>query len=220
MQQNRETLGSLLTRESLKNSSELKRRVGEGVAILVSILLAFGIDAAWQDRADRAEESRILSALHDEFLVNQTRVAEAIAFHSALKSAGFSLLEAARPGAPTPTVESVDDLIANFTWWGGFFVFESASLDAVILGGRLDVIENEDLRRLLTGWRGSLEQTARQEAPEFIHYNEVWLPILRRRANLAQIGNASTTQPGSDEPYLWTPVPEPITGHFSPTRIF
>jgi hypothetical protein len=184
--------------------------VGEGLAILVSILLAFGIDAAWENRQERAEELRVLTALHDEFLVNQTRVAENIAFHSALRSSGLAILDAAGNGGADLERAEIDEMIVDLTWWGGFLVFESASLDAVILGGRLDLIENEEVRRLLTGWRGALEQTARQESEEFVHYNDVWMPHLRRRANVAQIGNAATEVPGSREAYWYDPVPIPM----------
>jgi len=42
----------------------------EGVVILVSILLALGADAWWQERVDRAEERVILLALRDELSGN------------------------------------------------------------------------------------------------------------------------------------------------------
>ncbi len=43
------------------------RLVAESAAIVVSILLAFTIDAWWADRKDRVEEVRILEALKAEF---------------------------------------------------------------------------------------------------------------------------------------------------------
>jgi hypothetical protein len=194
----------------VKKSSAVVNRVGEGLAILVSILLAFGIDAAWENREERAEELRILSSLRNEFGVNQSRVAENIAFHSTLRSTGIAILEAARGTAADLDGNVLDEMIVDLTWWGGLLVFESASLDAVILGGRLDLIQNEELRRLLTGWRSAVEQTARQEAEEFVHYSDVWMPLLRRRANVAQIGNAATKVPGSTEPFVTEPVPVPL----------
>ena len=42
--------------------------------IVVSILVAFSIDAWWQERQDRVEEKRILNALRDEFLVNAGKI--------------------------------------------------------------------------------------------------------------------------------------------------
>ncbi|HEX9872505.1 MAG TPA: hypothetical protein VGC99_28690 [Candidatus Tectomicrobia bacterium] len=43
----------------------------EGAVILVSILLALGADAWWQERIDRAEEQVILVALRDELSGNE-----------------------------------------------------------------------------------------------------------------------------------------------------
>ncbi len=40
----------------------------EGAAIVVSILLAFAIDAAWQHRGEVAEEREILVGLEAEFV--------------------------------------------------------------------------------------------------------------------------------------------------------
>jgi hypothetical protein len=186
------------------------RRIGEGAAILVSILIAFGIDAAWQRSGEREEESRILSALHAEFVVNQQILADKTAFHAALRAAAFDLLEAARPGAPSVQASSVDEMIGRLTWWGGFWVFESASLDAVILGGNLDVIRNEGLRTLLTGWRAAVEQTERQEAPELTHAYDTWLPYLKSNTNMAQLGNVSTGIPGGDAPSWYEALPDPM----------
>jgi hypothetical protein len=47
------------------------------------------------------------------------------------------------------------------------------------------------------------------EAPEFVHYNGVWIPLLRVHSNLSQIGNAARAMPGSQAPYAFDPVPDP-----------
>jgi hypothetical protein len=44
--------------------------VPEGILIIVSILIAFAIDAWWEERQQRAEEARILEALRGEFQEN------------------------------------------------------------------------------------------------------------------------------------------------------
>ncbi len=47
-------------------------RVGiEGLVIVGSILLAFGIDAAWEERQERAEEQEILARLEDDMVNNR-----------------------------------------------------------------------------------------------------------------------------------------------------
>ncbi len=194
-----------------RRPSQVFRRVLDAIAIVASILLAFGIDAAWQERGERREELRILAALHDEFAVNQERLAGIVAFHADLKATAHALMEAARDPASLPA-DSIDRMITNVSWWGGFITFESAALDAVVLGGQLDLIRDERLRRLLTAWRRDVAVATAQEAQEFEHYSHVWMPMLRNHANLAQIGNATTTIPGSREAYSADRVPVVLGG--------
>lgn len=40
-----------------------KSRLGEAIAIVVSILVAFAIDAGWDEWQDRNDESELLAAL-------------------------------------------------------------------------------------------------------------------------------------------------------------
>jgi len=45
-----------------------KRTTVEAAAIVASILLAFAIDAWWEDRGLRIEEQQVLQGLREEFL--------------------------------------------------------------------------------------------------------------------------------------------------------
>ncbi|MFQ5691110.1 MAG: hypothetical protein ACE5HQ_12665 [Gemmatimonadota bacterium] len=174
---------------------------------MLSILLAFAIDAWWQDRVERREEIRLLSALRDEFLANQSRIDELVAFHSALKVTAETLLEIAANPPIDVAADSIDQLIGDVTWWGGFINLESATLDAVILGGKLDVIKNEDLRGLLTSWRQTVEATATQEGQEVVHFWEIWTPLLRPSSNMAQFSNTATTIPGDTQRFHGSQLP-------------
>jgi len=52
------------------NNIQWKRISAEGAAIVVSILLAFSIEASWDDYQDRGEEQGILLGLKSEFEQN------------------------------------------------------------------------------------------------------------------------------------------------------
>lgn len=70
------------------------RIVAEGAAICVSILLAFAIDAWWDQRQDRVEEAQALLSLQDEFEVNRDRLAQADSAHRRILSEAGTLVEA------------------------------------------------------------------------------------------------------------------------------
>ena len=56
------------------------RILAEGTAVVVSILLAFSIDAWWDERKERADEHQVLLGLKAQFKANQ-REARAVIDH-------------------------------------------------------------------------------------------------------------------------------------------
>ena len=200
----------------MRRYSRIFRLMGEALAIVLSILLAFAIDAWWQDRAEYREETSVLLALRDEFETNREVLAQLIAFHSDLRASSLAVLKFAADPTAEISADEADLMIIDIAWWGSFVTFESASLDAVILGAKLDLLDNPSLRRMLTDWRSRLAATAGQNAQEFEHYTGTLMPILRLRTNLAQISNASLRVPGdvyieSDDTEL--PVPAERLDH-------
>lgn len=191
------------------------RLAGEALAIVLSILLAFAIDAWWQERAEYREETSALRALRDEFEANREVLARFIAFHSDLHSSALALMQLAAEPTEEISAEAVDRMIGDVTWWGSLVSFESAALDAVVLGGKLDLLNNEELRRMLADWRSELASTASQNTQEFEHFYGSLLPILRPRANLAQISNASLRAPGDffDDAGSKLPIPAGRVDH-------
>jgi len=193
----------------VRKYTRLLRLMGEALAIVLSILLAFAIDAWWQDRAEYREETSALRALRDEFEANREVLARFIAFHSDLHSSALAVLQLAADPNAEIAAEEVDRMIGDIAWWGSLVSFESAALDAVILGAKLDLLDNEELRRMLADWRSELASTSSQNTQEFEHFYGSLLPILRPRANLAQISNAGLRAPGDffDSPGSKLPVP-------------
>lgn len=51
------------------------RIFGEGIVIVVSILLAFGIEAWWQGRHERSDERQVLESLQQDFQENRVLLA-------------------------------------------------------------------------------------------------------------------------------------------------
>ncbi|NIV16883.1 MAG: hypothetical protein GWN47_00400 [Woeseiaceae bacterium] len=64
-----------------KREIPLPRVLAEGTAIVVSILLAFSIDAWWDEQKERADEQEILLALKAEFEINRIEAKAVIDHH-------------------------------------------------------------------------------------------------------------------------------------------
>lgn len=130
-------------------SSEARRLVREGVAIVLSILLAFAIDAWWDARQERAEELQILEALREDFLANRAEAAGTIAVHER----GGALIAAAHARMPSEAAALPPDSIGatlNALAQPRTFDPVRGTLDALIGSGRLDLIRDAELRRALT----------------------------------------------------------------------
>lgn len=187
--------------------SKLRWFAAEILVVVAGVLIALALNAWWQERQRIGEEQRLLVALIDEFSANQRRLAEILAFHADLKESARALLEISAEPSPAVPADSVDQLLADVTWWASYTTLESTVLDAAVQDGRLGLIRTDSLRRLLGTWRSEVESARSQSNQEFAHYSNTWLPLLQPTADVAQFANKATQIPGSGAPYQGAPIP-------------
>lgn len=129
------------------------RIVGEVVAIVVSILLAFAIDAWWDERALRIEEQQVLEGLNEEFLYVQELLTEHLDVHLEDLAVLKSFLLAADSGNIDDAGPIVDAvvlvLLSPMTTDLG-----SGTLDALLSSGRIEILRSRTLRAKLASWEG------------------------------------------------------------------
>ena len=77
------------------SGSRWSARLAEGVVIVVSILLAFSLDAWWENRQRREEVDQMLALLDEEIEVNRTAMTRALHNHELIAVAADSAVEAA-----------------------------------------------------------------------------------------------------------------------------
>lgn len=105
-------------------------------------------------------------------------------------------------------MDSLDALIGDLFWWGGESNHSSGTLTSVIASGQLPIIQNENLRDLLAEWPRVIGDIADNERNEIWEYRNAFKPFMHDLANMPQINNRITHQPGSDVPFPMTEVPE------------
>ena len=151
MQQNRETLGCAFS--SLKGEA-VSRESGrwgflivEAVLIVASILLAFAIDAWWDDRRVQAQRDDLLAALEADFLQTAEDLDTAILKGETLVAAAGGYLDAVRRD---PSVDR-DSLAVLFLAVGdvAFFSPTLPSYRTALTTGSIDLIRSTDLIRSL-----------------------------------------------------------------------
>ena len=125
--------------------------VVEGFLIVVSILVAFAIDAWWEERGARTEERRVLTALRAEFQENAERLPEYIAKSNFAATEAAKLIHDIQNVAKGGRIVATAEQLMAFTVFGSFDPARGA-FDAMLQSGELKYIGNQALRGRLVRW--------------------------------------------------------------------
>ena len=126
------------------------------MVIVASILLAFGIDAAWEYRQDREAESELVAALIREFSANRETLLSTI---SRVESAqrGIDRLVALSPaeagGLPPDTAWT----LLNAAWIPNTYELSNGVVISALTSGTLALIGQASLREAVAGWPGRVD---------------------------------------------------------------
>jgi hypothetical protein len=164
----------------------LRRVLAEGVVIVGSILLAFSIDAYWEQRGERAEEHTLLVNLEAEFTENLARLDRLLTFHERAEASGARLLDIAWSRENYPENQVIDSLLVAVFLVGGTFNPSSGALTSFLTSGNPELIGNQHLRDLLTSWPGVIQDNEEDESRVMRLIDDRLTPFLLSHASLAQ----------------------------------
>jgi hypothetical protein len=173
-----------------------KRLSLEAAAIVVSILLAFWIDAGWNQREDAARERVVLETLLADMREFQLARESRDEYFEAIMESSRSLLDIGRAVKPGATDREIDHLLNDITYTSNTLTKGLPVLDLLFEGGDLVTIESDALRSRLADFRYSLgvELSYGRREVEFVV--NVLYPFLDANSSLAQIWGADDGQPG------------------------
>ena len=126
-----------------------KRLSIEAAAIVVSILLAFAIDAWWNEQQERAEEREVLESLYAEFEANREEAAAVISFHDREIQSIETLMELTQDEILALPAETVEVMVSSFAMARTFDAVRG-SIDALYSAGKLGILRDRELREALT----------------------------------------------------------------------
>ena len=122
-----------------------KRLSVEAAAIVASILLAFAIDAWWNDRQQHDSEQIVLQTLLDDLRVKKVLLADMSRFSEAIIESAETLLRAASNIEQPLSDNTIDQLIGDTWWVSNDALWDSAPLSQLVAGGNLSQISNVEL---------------------------------------------------------------------------
>ncbi len=180
------------------NNIQWKRISAEGAAIVVSILLAFSIEAWWDNYQDRSEEQGILLGLKSEFEQNLAFIETELSYRNAVIESILKIFDAS-VAQTSIEPEVLDELIGDVTWWQNI-KYSRGAIDGLLQSGGLSLIENEELRRVLASMPSRYDSTTRSELNDRYTTLNVITPFLNTHASLSQIANTMAKgRPGTGQ---------------------
>jgi hypothetical protein len=158
----------------------------EGGAIVVSILLAFAIDAWWQQRQELAGDNAHLKGVYEELETHKSLISEAIEAHTKTLDAGMRLLEIiseTEEAADAAEITELIDGLINFYQINAPF----GSLETAISSGAIARMRDTALASSLASWPTAIEDLLEEElvGGEIVAFQ--FLPHLAGRMPLAEV---------------------------------
>jgi hypothetical protein len=182
----------------MKNSQDIpwKRLFAEAVAVVVSILLAFAIDAWWEDRKQIRDEEVILTNLHSVLSDYRQYFRNNMEYSVALKQSVSKLLDAAADPESILSDAELDKLISDLTWYIPSTV--TPELTAALSSESIEKLSNQQLIYRLGVLNGNFADLDDSVAMHQEFFLMQLMPFLQKSANLRQINNAVESVPGSE----------------------
>ena len=125
------------------------RITAEGAAIVVSILMAFAIQAWWEGRQDRQDEVVVLANLLEEFRDIRANLADIQDFQAAILESAYRLAEISEDPDANVSEQELRKLLSDLQWLSSPSNFAAPVLSAVIGRGDDRLISDRNLRARL-----------------------------------------------------------------------
>jgi len=160
------------------------RRVAvESGAVVLSILLAFSIDASWDQHQDRVRERALLRGILEDFRTSRPNLAERLDLAVRMANNNALLLDLLN-GWTGPTPLSVPDSLILGVLGGPTYEPATNTLEAALGSGEIELVRSDEIRAELANWRRTLLDTTEDEVEVRRLTNEQLVPSLAHAMNL------------------------------------
>jgi len=172
--------------EKNKTGKYLKYAFGEIVLVMIGILLALQINSWNQKRLDRIEEKTIISNLHDEFVENKTLSTTNIDLIKGALKANLYIMSLMGSSSDELQKHNLDSLFYS-SLPASQFTSSSQSILNITQGGRMNIIRDKNLIKLLYQWQAQLDAVnIRERALDNWSYDRI-IPIMSKYISLKEM---------------------------------
>lgn len=158
------------------------RYLADGATIMFGILAALFVDAAWDYRTDRADETEYLASLREEFREAADELASDQRRRAQMREAAATLL-AHRTAGTGPERERTYRLVRDLMDYR-FYTPSHPVLEEITSAGRITLIRSDRLRFLLRQYAQERERLAVVEQRDIAFVSERLGPYMAARLRL------------------------------------
>ena len=164
---------------SESSSRPLVAYVKEAVVIVVSILLAFGVDAMWDARDQAERRDALLAALAADLATSEQVLDAGSTLHAEVRDAGARWLQLARSGDDPAAHALVADSLVSRMQWALITRPPDETVRAALENGDLSLLENPELLAALAAWQAAIRYLNDSESFGVEQWYRDFSPYLR-----------------------------------------
>src|SRR5262245_35361092 len=177
-----------------KHNLTWRRALIELLIVAAGVLLALALDQWLENRKERAEEALLLRSVRTEIKsILKEMEAELVFRQAMLDNANHIYALAVADTPPDPKV--FDEMLGKLLWWSSVD-FTIGAVNSILVGGKLRLIENEEIRFFLASLPERLVATKQVEANDYSTLMSFSVPYVMKHADLPQIVMTMTVRPG------------------------
>ena len=169
------------------NNIQWKRTAAEGVAVVVSILLAFSIDTWWEDRQEARLEIVYLLELQEDFELNKSRLEDEVA--ELLETARRMLILQEQSVLESPSM-SISELNENFSQiinMSSLFLVNRAYAN-MTGSGELKIIRSRPLKNALANYYSAAQVIMLIQNTHEMELVQIYEPYIIENLDYAAVG--------------------------------
>jgi hypothetical protein len=149
--------------------------IGEILLVVIGILIAFQVDSWNEERKERMEEQVLMRQLKDDYTANLEQLDNKIATRKVLINSSKELLTF----FDDPQSAIKDSVMSKFGYLGLVPTFDPIDND-LVASGRINIIQNQKLKTLLTKWSTDVIQVQEVEAIYVNSHEYQYVPAMNK----------------------------------------
>ena len=166
-----------------RSGIQWRRILVESAAVVLSILVAFLIDAWWDSHQEGLRERELLEGLLTDFEASRPGLEDRLDLARRMANGNGRFLDLLE-GRSLPVTVTVPDTLVLSVLGGPTFEPATNTLDAALASGEIEIIRSSELRSELAQWNRVLADTGEDEREVRRITNEQVVPLLSRVADV------------------------------------